>query len=73
MLGAYQGPIIFVTLPGDFCSADCKFNFDLSSVIEETSRRAAAPARSPKSSESLDLEKKRANRLETSIAQSRNG
>jgi hypothetical protein len=52
----------------------CKFNFDLSSVIEETARRAAVPGRTPKSSESsgrtpktsesseVNFEKKRSNR-----------
>ena len=46
----------------------CKFNFDLSSVIEETAKaaaaRAALPARSPKTSESSEtcVEKKRSNR-----------
>ncbi len=40
----------------------CKFDFDLSSVIEETARRA--PARTPKTSESSEtiLEKKRSTR-----------
>jgi hypothetical protein len=42
----------------------CKFDIDLSSVIEETARRAAVPARSPKTSESSEanFDKKRSNR-----------
>ena len=64
---------LIVLMPGGTWSSSysnipisaCKFDIDLSSVIEETARRAAAvPVRSPKTSESGDgnSDKKRLNR-----------
>ena len=62
MKGNFKSLTLFQTI------SDCKFNFDLSSVIEETARRAAIPVRTPKTSvgletpEARDFEKKRSNR-----------